>query len=256
MAKTNRRGLNAGGLNLRVHRVTGLVAALFLVFLGVTGIAINHGDALGLDGAMVQQRWLLALYAEPEAITVRGYRAGDTRIAWANGQLFFGRHRVANDVVEPPIGAVRAGPGVVVALPGSVLIFTPDGRLVERMEAVVTSESIRRVGTRDGRVVLRTEAGCLQGDTGLLSWASVDCPGDAAWAQADALPPALRDAIATRAGLPDLPWSRLLLDLHSGRLFGPAGVYVVDLLGLGAVVLAVTGFVNWRRSAAGVRRRR
>jgi len=44
---------------------------------------------------------------------------------------------------------------------------------------------------------------------------------------------------------PWLSWERLLLDLHSGRLFGAAGVYVVDAAGLLFALLALSGVGTW-----------
>jgi len=39
----------------------------------------------------------------------------------------------------------------------------------------------------------------------------------------------------------------VLLDLHSGRIFGPVGVLVYDLLALTLGFLAISGLVLWFR---------
>ena len=41
---------------------------------------------------------------------------------------------------------------------------------------------------------------------------------------------------------------QILLDLHSGRLFGSFGVLVMDLAAILLVVLSITGFVAWNSS--------
>ena len=40
---------------------------------------------------------------------------------------------------------------------------------------------------------------------------------------------------------------RLLLDLHSGRFFGSAGVLVYDVLALAIGFLAISGLILWIR---------
>jgi len=54
---------------------------------------------------------------------------------------------------------------------------------------------------------------------------------------------------AIRRQIPSAPewltWERVLLDLHSGRLAGPAGVGLVGALGAVRCVLGLSGFAMW-----------
>jgi len=47
-----------------------------------------------------------------------------------------------------------------------------------------------------------------------------------------------------------LTTERLFQDLHSGRLFGPGGVWLVNLSSLLLIVLSITGLWIWWRSRA------
>ena len=40
---------------------------------------------------------------------------------------------------------------------------------------------------------------------------------------------------------------RVLLDFHSGRIFGPVGIVVYDLLALMVLVLSISGLIIWVR---------
>jgi len=42
-----------------------------------------------------------------------------------------------------------------------------------------------------------------------------------------------------------LSWERLLLDLHSGRLFGSVGVFIIDLAGIALLLIALSGVWVW-----------
>jgi hypothetical protein len=59
----------------------------------------------------------------------------------------------------------------------------------------------------------------------------------------------LEEAIAEQAGI---PWSRVMLDLHSGNLGGTAGKLLVDVTGVGIIVLTLMGFkLVFRKSRGG-----
>ena len=47
--------------------------------------------------------------------------------------------------------------------------------------------------------------------------------------------------------IPQLSLDRLLLDLHSGRLFGKTGVYLMDAAAIGLLLLSITGLIVWLR---------
>ena len=64
-------------------------------------------------------------------------------------------------------------------------------------------------------------------------------------------------AIIDVAGQHGLPLERVLLDLHSGRIFGEAGVWLVDAAALLFLLLAGSGLWLWgRRHASGRARER
>ncbi|MCB1676365.1 MAG: PepSY domain-containing protein, partial [Halioglobus sp.] len=57
------------------------------------------------------------------------------------------------------------------------------------------------------------------------------------------LQPVIRDALPGRAQW--LSWERLLLDLHSGRLAGRAGVWLADAIGVLLCALVLSGIAMW-----------
>ena len=65
------------------------------------------------------------------------------------------------------------------------------------------------------------------------------------WSKASPLPQELVDNLKQRAELPGISMETLILDLHSGRFFGTAGVLFVDLIGLLICILALTGLWAW-----------
>jgi hypothetical protein len=60
-----------------------------------------------------------------------------------------------------------------------------------------------------------------------------------------AAPAAKVISIETAVG--DIHWERVLFDVHSGRLFGRYGPWLMDIMAVLFVVLAVSGLVMARR---------
>ena len=63
------------------HRWVGLVAALFVIVLAVTGLALNHTEELQLDARHVRTAWLLDWYGISLPDEVPAWRAGGLRNA-------------------------------------------------------------------------------------------------------------------------------------------------------------------------------
>jgi len=249
-----RRGLRLRSLFLW-HRYLGLTAAALVMVLALTGLALNHSPALGLDRQPVRSPWLLAWYgmAPPEEITA--FRAGRLWLAELDGRLYVdhGRLEAVRDGEEGGLrllGAVEGPRGLVVAATARrLLLLTPEGELVEGLDEASLPGPVRRLGVDGaGRVVLETPAGSFRADEELLNWEPVGEPADGAtavrWAEPRRLPPPLRRELLAR-WVPELTLERVLLDLHSGRILGAHGELVMDAAAVLLLLLALTGLGHW-----------
>ena len=63
------------------------------------------------------------------------------------------------------------------------------------------------------------------------------------------VPMHLRKAVLTHANNHLISWERLLLDFHSGRLFGSVGIMIADIAALLLLLLSATGIFLWLRKA-------
>jgi hypothetical protein len=157
---------------------------------------------------------------------------------------------------------------VVVACHASLMLLTPDGELVERLELDASLIDLESVSYIQGGMALliKTASGMFSFDPFVMAWRKL--PADfvdaglerAAWIYPQTLPSfysSLRraglvsqlDALDSWRISGDLHWQRVVQDLHSGRFFGSMGVWVVDLSALLLLVLALSGLWMW-----GVRR--
>lgn len=265
MAKPrNRRGRGTA----RWHRWLGITAALPALAIAATGVLINHGNALELDARPVYARWLLGWYG----IEVPGggiaYRAGPTVVSQLGEALYLdGRRLRLPSAVEPAgrlRGALAIDPALLVALSGQALLLDADGRLIEAIEVPELAPGLGNSGidavarSSDGFAALRIGQTVVTSDSGLLRWSrSARDPESFDWIRPVQPGPALRKRMQAAWHGGSITWERVLLDLHSGRLFGRLGVWIVDLVSLLLIVLAGTGAWLWllrRRNGDRVRR--
>lgn len=240
----------------RVHRVLGLVSALFVLLLALTGLALNHTHRLDLDDRHVAPDWLLDWYgvrAAPEPVS---YEAGGRRVTRLGRQLWVGSEPVL-ERVPALAGAVESGRFLVAALGGEVALFTADGSLVERLgpEAGVPG-GIQRMGAlEDGGIVVETPRGAFRTDAAFGGWQPAAVDG-ADWSRPSTLPAELRRRLERAWRGRGLTLERVLLDLHSGRVLGRFGVWLMDAMAAIFVFLAATGLWIWTRRRNGPRRAR
>lgn len=240
--KTDSRG-KLRRLTLRWHRWLGGGAAVLILLLAVTGVLINHSHRLGLDQRHVDWRPLLEWYGMGPPQALVAYQAGEHWLLWLDGQLYFDATPVPAELGSP-VGAVRIPPGVVVAAGAQGLaLFTPDGMLIERIGLSNLPGTPLRLGRLGDRVLLETATGRYASDADLLQWQRASAP--ATWSAPQTPPQGLKQRLLSAYRGQGLPWSRVLADLHSGRILGGWGVWLMDLAALALVLLALSGLYNW-----------
>ena len=179
------------------------------------------------------------------------FRAGDHWVTWIDGTVYADGKRIGPSPGAAR-GAVKFDSLLAMATSEALVVFTRDGELVERLGTAFLPGAIARVGTvtARNRIVIHTPDGQFASDSDLLTWRPL--ADDAVWSRAGTPPDTVREKQLAAYRGQGLPLSRVLLDLHSGRLFGPLGAAVMDVAAILLLVLVATGFVNW----AGFRRRR
>ena len=171
-------------------------------------------------------------------------------MSWIDGTVYANGQRVG-DASGRPRGALAFDSLVAFATSEAVVAFTEDGELVERLGTAFLPGSIVRVGAATAdRIVVETPEGRFASDSALLGWNPFD--SEVEWSEAGMPPdPVLERQLQAYRGQ-GLPLSRVLLDAHTGRLFGAGGAAVMDAAAILMLVLVVTGIFNW----AGLRKRR
>jgi hypothetical protein len=234
------------------HRYIGLAAALFVIVLTITGL-LNHTDEIGLDSIPVSSPVLLDWYGIHAPDDIRAFDVGTLRIAELNGQLY-ADNRPLPHIEGTLAGAVAFDDLVAVAIGNQLVLLTPTGELVERLDSSAGVPSgIQAIGIGDtGLPVIRTSQGDYQSDAGMMKWTGTHVTG-ARWAAAITPDKATRLSLDKAWRGNGLPLERVMLDLHSGRILGQWGVYLMDAAAILFLLLSVSGVWLWFRRRASAR---
>jgi hypothetical protein len=240
-----RRRLRPVGLLWRWHRRLGVLVACFALLLAITGIVLNHSAELELDHRFVDWPWLSQAYGDNSA-DLPAFPLGEhwlTRAA--NGRVYFDAREVA-PCSGKLVGAVASGELLYAGCAEELLLLSSNGELIESVSASTgLPVPLQAVGLIDSRLVLQAAGTWWLADLDLMDF-SHRAPAAGTVIQ-QLVPDQLPEGIRANIPAPEqwLSWERLLLDVHSGRVFGRIGVLWVDGVGVLLAGLALSGIAMW-----------
>lgn len=226
------------------HRLIGVVSALFFVVLAVTGPLLLHGKDLNLHEKWVSNDFVLSFYDTDPANPPRGV---ETEAGWvlAVDGVFLLNQRLLGRDQGVLIGATVDGDYLVIASDHGLSLLTRDGDAIEHLGPDALPGPVLRIGAASQRVVIETPQGLYRSDDDYLSWNSAD-GGDVLWVEVNDNPPAEESAWALEAYRRHLvTMHRLMTDIHSGRIVGGWGPYMMDAAAIAMLLMVASGLINW-----------
>ena len=224
----------------KLHRYIGLSSALVLIMLAVTGIALNHTDELKLDSQMIQSSAILDWYAIKSPASIKSFATKNHWITQINQQIYFD-HSILLKNETSLLGAIETDDFIVAALNNSLLLLSLEGELIEQTPL----NKIEKIGlTAQQNIVIKSSTAIRVSDDGLLSWHPYK-KQDIHWSKSSQIPESISHDLKNNFRSSILPLERVLLDIHSGRFFGTAGVIIVDISGVFLIILALSGCAIW-----------
>ncbi|MFB3089951.1 MAG: PepSY domain-containing protein [Gammaproteobacteria bacterium] len=227
------------------HRKVGITAAFFVILLVISGLLLNHTDKLNLQNIFVKSDIFLNWYHIQPKSKVRSFIVDQHWFTQIDSHLYLDQREVA-DHIGSLFGVVKLSDGFVVALEGSLLIMTLSGKLVEGLSgAEGVPAGIKSIGLSDkGEVVIRSAHGDYLADLDTTEWQEEE--GLAVnWSEHQEIPKDLYDQLLILYRGKGLPLERVILDIHSGRILGYAGVLLVDFMAILFLLLAMSGVWMW-----------
>jgi hypothetical protein len=231
------------------HKRIGLFAFMFMGWLGASGFLINQSAEWGYDTIRIDSPVVMALYGlHPEA-PATGFSSGGHWLAITSDYTLLDAQPLGERISEP-LGFVAGGsdarPLLFVATSGALTLLTPSGERYDQLQPpILPISNIRRLGTTaDGAIVVQDLDAFQSTDSG-DSWTPVD-PTQVTWSAATRMPEANRQALLPYSK-PSVSLEHVLVDAHSGRIFGNVGAWVINFVGFAAFWLALSGVWMWWR---------
>ena len=198
----------------RVHRWVGATLLLFVVFLSVSGIAVNHASDFGLDRKYISWPWLLDVYGVKGPAPYAGKVSLEQLVVVGDGQRVHLLLETGELIESIDLGASLPGDIVRVGSAGGRAILDSGGTLYRSDEDVTLFEP------------------WAEGTEHPISWSSEVDPDTAGL-----------EVLQTAWRGQGLTVERVLLDLHSGRILALPGRLLLDLVGIAMIMLSITGLV-------------
>ncbi|MDB5987156.1 MAG: PepSY protein [Nevskia sp.] len=230
------------------HQRAGVAAFAFICWLAASGILLSRSTDLGFDQTDIGWPWLMALYGLHAEAPQQGYRAGTHWLASTEACTLLDGRRLAPAIAQP-LGFIVAGTQLLVATPHSLVLLSADGARIDELRApILPVANLRRIGVldgADGSIVVQDLDAYVSRDGG-DHWRAVPIE-QVHWSQTAALDDTQRQQLLPYAQ-PRMRVEQVLIDLHSGRLFGRVGSWIITAVGVVALWLAPSGFFMWLRA--------
>ncbi len=236
----------------RWHRRIGIVSAVFVVVLLVTGILLNHTEALQLDNRHSSSSILRTIYGLPDNLDIQIATAGKTLISQFQDTIYF-NSQPTEDCQTELVGAIElhqlAGfdSTMLVACRDGLLWLDGTGEYLDFIPAIsfnvaeittIGVNSAEQAVINDGTAVLHIDLENLTSTAGSrtdVSWSHLQTADSDTTRQ-------LNNAYYREA----ISWEQILLDMHSGRLFGGNfGVLLMDASAVILLLLVLSGLYMW-----------
>ncbi len=228
------------------HRYLGLFAGLFTLWITLSGIALNHSAELELDQQHTPNNWALtSLNSQPPAMTA--YKTAQHWIIQLNGRLYRDTQEVATHSSQL-IGAVSLQQMLVIATTDSLWLFDHSGQLIEQIDWSIMLPALpEKVAiTPEERLIIQTGKKWYGSDDVMFSWQPVT-EQNFHIVQPGQPPEEITQQLNEHYSSRSMNHEQLLLNLHTGRIFGKYGIYLIDLIAIILATLAISGFTVWLR---------
>ncbi len=231
------------------HRKLGVFAAFFIVFLSVTGVALNHTDGLSLAHQPIKSTLLLDHYGISAPQDVHFYQQQAIQVI-NNSVWYKSKMLLESDDAVVSVGQLLLKHNqqnvFIIATRQSIFLYDLNGELVDMLGSESgVPEMIKAMSINNGQVIVASANGYYQTDSDFFDWQVIQPLIAPNWLQAEEVSEdkIAQAELAYRAQF--LTLERIIIDSHSGRILGDFGVYFMDFIALLLIVLSISGLYIW-----------
>ncbi len=229
------------------HRKLGIFAAFFLIFLSISGIALNHTNELSLAHQPINSSWLLDHYGIQAPNDVRFYDDNQlvitNNLVWLEGKLLFESH-------DAIVSMGKWQDSYVIVTENELYLYDLQGQLIDQLDqASGVPAEISGLSFTEQHIIVNTAQGYFQTDSDFFDWQAISTFAPIPWIMPNNASAQQKHTAVTMFKSQFLNLERIVLDAHSGRIFGMAGVLFMDFVAVLLILLSLSGLYIWVRYA-------
>jgi len=240
---------------LRWHRRVGVAVSLLLIWLALSGIALNHSFDWGLDQTTGPQ--ILQSVYRGDSIEFTSYKAGDMWVSHNGASTLYVQGRELGYCGTPFAGAVLFAAELIAACGDTLLLITPAAELIEAIDIGYDLEAAPTgIGINTSGLWLKSDDGAYAVDLNSLTFTlSTEAVNAVDWAVPGRHGDTIHAALEKASFGKGVSLTQMLLDLHSGRFFGKLGTAGMDMVAVLLILLASSGVWVWTTKPGRFRRK-
>ncbi|PQJ29878.1 PepSY domain-containing protein [Rubritalea profundi] len=224
-----------------LHRLLGMISALPLVWVLLTGLVLNHSEDFGLDSVELESPLILSAYGMTPAGGAESLVLHGHSITSWDGVVFFDQRPL--DLEGEIITALPMGDGMAIVSDSTVLRVDFEGSVIEKLDELsLPSIPLLEAGIFDGKMALRSSDSWHVADADWIEFSAIS----------ETVTPIrlqpledgdLKEALRSRWSGGGVSLSRFVLDLHAGNFLGSFAAYFYDFVVLCTLWLIATGII-------------
>ena len=195
---------------MRIHRLLGITLVFFILILSITGTLLQHAEDFNIRNNYAPSSVAKTFY-NIKPCKIYSYEYDNKWISMCNNDLYFNEKKIASAINN--INSIYLNKGKYhIHYDNHEIILNSDSSIAE-MGHTNPKNNI------DKNVVLKL----------------------------DSISENKKQIIENKSLSKTITYERIVVDLHSGRLFGSFGVTLIDLVTIGIILLSMTGAYSWIR---------
>lgn len=221
----------------RWHRRIGASAALFLIWIVISGWLLNHSDSLNLAQHQIHSPALAHWYNLNYQTPTQGFTHNKHWLINSDETLLVDGKKI-NVSFTHALGLAAHEKLIAISNPHEILLLNEQQSIIDKLsDSNLPIKNITKIGSGCNGIIISDNQQNFSTADG-LDWQI--CNETILWSKTETLN-TQQVAQAEPQIVPMISVEKLIVDLHTGRFFGRYGAYVVDTVGLCLLLLALSG---------------
>lgn len=196
------------------HRYLGGTLAIFLILFIITGVLLNHSEELNLSQKHINL---------PNKL----------------------KTQQTESQCQPLRGVIAIKDLIIIACSQQIALITQKGKIIEQLTTTqLPPGNIQTIAKDQNELIIKTEQGTYRYDENIITWKPTE-PKNYNWTPTKQLPAKLKKQLTKNNPTPGKPLTDFLLNLHTLKIIGPAGKWLLDIIALALLILTLTGLLKW-----------